>query len=499
MSAYEELINQIDSFIRKYYRNQMLKGVLLMLGVFLTSLLLVSGIEYIGQFNRYVRGVLFFSFLGVNALLLTKFIVVPLLKFFSFGKRINHLQAAKIIGEFFPDINDRLLNTLQLQANANIGNIELIRASVRQRVKSLKVFSFTDAVNLSDNWKYVKVLSPVFIVVLGLSVFLPEYFTEGTSRVVQYDKDFVPEAPFDFVLLNDELVIEEGANFEISLGLEGGSLPENVFVVTDRGRFLMNAVSKSDRSYWMEGVEKNEQFYFEANGFKSEVFYLTVLPLASIGMVKAEMIFPPYLNRSPEVVRNVGDLVVPEGTKVKALFKAKHVSKVNVFGNGLNKSFVDPQFGIEFIGSQSFVYDLALENEVTKEVDSSAFVVDVVKDEYPSIVVEASKDSLKTGVFYFSGRIGDDHGLTKLNFVYTISSVDGESETIVLPVVNVAGVDQKFSFAVDFNREELKLNDRVSYFFQVKDNDGVNGSKTSVSQKFTYQLPGLNDLLEERK
>lgn len=499
MSAYEELIDQIDAFIRKYYRNQMLKGALLMVGVFLVSLLLVSGIEFVGQLNRYVRAVLFFTFLGLNLVILTKYIVIPLMRFFSFGKRINHLQAAQIIGRFFPQINDRLLNTLQLQSISDVGNIEIIRASVQQRVKALSVFSFTDAIQLSENWKYVKILSPVFLLVLGLSVFIPEYFTEGTARVVQYDKDFVPEAPFDFVLLNDQLITDEGSNFELKLSLNGNELPQQVFVNTERGRFLMKANSKSERIFWLEGLNKDESFFFEANGFESEVFRLQVLPRTSIGMVKAELVFPSYLNRNPEVIRNVGDLVVPEGTEVKATFVAKNTDKVTVQGNGTSKTFEKNQFDLQFKSMSSFVYDLALSNEVTKQVDSAAFEVDVVKDEFPSILVEESQDSLKTGVFYFSGRVGDDHGLKRLNFIYSILAKDGEKRDVVLPVTQVSGVDQRFEFAVDFNREKLSLNDKVEYSFRVYDNDGVNGSKSTSSQKFTYQLPGLKDLLEKRK
>ena len=35
MNTYERLLNQIDAFIRKYYKNQLLKGVILAFGILL--------------------------------------------------------------------------------------------------------------------------------------------------------------------------------------------------------------------------------------------------------------------------------------------------------------------------------------------------------------------------------------------------------------------------------------------------------------------------------
>ena len=138
MGSFDDLIKQVDAFIRKYYKNLMLRGAFLFVVIFLSTFLVVAGLEYIGRFNSYVRAGLLFSFIGVNLYVLIKNFVIPLSKLYSFGKRIDRYQAAKIIGRFFPNVNDRLLNTLQLQdvAETNPRNIELLRASVNQNAKN---------------------------------------------------------------------------------------------------------------------------------------------------------------------------------------------------------------------------------------------------------------------------------------------------------------------------------------------------------------------------
>ena len=119
MGSFDQLLEQIDAFIRKYYKNQIVKGLLLFLGIFLASFLLTTTLEYFGRFGSLTRGFLFFTFIGLNLLVLGRYICFPILKLYSFGKRINRYQAADIIGAFFPSISDRLKNTLQLNDDLN--------------------------------------------------------------------------------------------------------------------------------------------------------------------------------------------------------------------------------------------------------------------------------------------------------------------------------------------------------------------------------------------
>jgi hypothetical protein len=94
MTSFDRLLEQIDAFIRKYYKNQMVRGALLFTGVFLVTFLITTSLEYIGRFNSSVRAFLFYSFIAVNTVILYRFLFIPLSKLYAFGKRINRYQAA---------------------------------------------------------------------------------------------------------------------------------------------------------------------------------------------------------------------------------------------------------------------------------------------------------------------------------------------------------------------------------------------------------------------
>src|SRR3954469_21659218 len=114
-SNYEILIQKLDEFIRKFYKNQLLRGLIYSFTTLLAFYLLVTTFEYFGHFNTVARTVLFYSFVLANAFIIGRLIVIPLLKLNRLGKIISHQQAAEIIGKHFNNVSDKLLNTLQLK------------------------------------------------------------------------------------------------------------------------------------------------------------------------------------------------------------------------------------------------------------------------------------------------------------------------------------------------------------------------------------------------
>ena len=82
---------------------------------------------------------------------------MAILKLNKLGKTITYDDAAFIVGKHFTSINDKLINTLQLQRNAgSILSADLLTASINQKINELKPIPFTSAINISHNKKYVK-------------------------------------------------------------------------------------------------------------------------------------------------------------------------------------------------------------------------------------------------------------------------------------------------------------------------------------------------------
>ena len=141
------LLNKLDEFTRKYYVNQIIRGLILFLSLSFILFLSIVILEYFGEFNSAIRTGLFFGFtillLGVFGFL----IAIPVLKIVSIGKRISHKQASSIIGSHFSNVNDKLSNVLQLQKLSENNSSDLLIASINQKITQLKPVPFAAAVN----------------------------------------------------------------------------------------------------------------------------------------------------------------------------------------------------------------------------------------------------------------------------------------------------------------------------------------------------------------
>ena len=386
-NSFDTLIGQIDAFIRKYYKNQMVRGLLLFFVIFLFSFLFATTFEYFGRFNSVVRAILFFGFIGLNTYVCFRFILIPVSKLISFGKQISRIQAAEIIGSFFPSISDRLKNTLQLQNDLihQEGNIELLRASVNQRSSELSVIPFKNAVRIEENKKYLKFLVPLFMCFIGIAIFIPSIITQGTEHVVYYNKVFKERAPFQFVLKGKNLTVEEGADFPIELDIipiESSTgkkeLPNQVFIVSDQGKFLLLRKTKNTFVGSINKPKKNAAFYFTTNEFDSDKYHLNVIGKSLIGSIQAFCSYPSYLGKENEVIENVGDLTLPEGTQVEWRIRTKNTIKTSVLWNQLKSVFKEESFKYKQLCKEDKVLKFVLENRFNHHNDTVQYKMNVV-------------------------------------------------------------------------------------------------------------------------
>ena len=117
MSSFETIKNKLEQFIKRYYTNELLKGAILFFAIGLLYLMVTLFVEYILWLNPRARTILFWLFVAVEIALFIKFIAIPLMHLFKLRKGINYETASKLIGNYFPEVNDKLLNVLQLNQN----------------------------------------------------------------------------------------------------------------------------------------------------------------------------------------------------------------------------------------------------------------------------------------------------------------------------------------------------------------------------------------------
>ena len=67
---------------------------------------------------------------------------------------------------------------------------------------------------------------PAVVVILLFAA--PSLITGPTERLIKHNSEFIPEAPFRFVVVNDELLVPEEQDFDLIVEIEGASVPQLV-------------------------------------------------------------------------------------------------------------------------------------------------------------------------------------------------------------------------------------------------------------------------------
>ena len=500
------LLNKLDAFIKKYYTNRILRGLLYSVGIIVGAYLFVTVFEGLGRFNSNVRTMLFWGLATTSLSILGYYVVIPLLKLFKMGRTISYEDASIIVGAHFPDVKDKLLNTLQLQEEHGVsGSDSLLAASIDQRMDELSPVPFSSAIDFRENSKYLKYALPPLAVLIILLFAAPSLITDSTDRILRYDEEIVEQAPFDLIIGNEVLSVPERTDFTLKISAEGEVVPEKVYIDLSGNKFKLSNDSRTDFTYEFRNLDATQEFMLVADGFEFGPYTLEVLARPVLVNFDVSLDYPDYTGLSNETLRNAGDLSVPNGTKVSWNFNTQNTTELflSIADSSMKlRQIGGDAFGVSHIATNSQNYTIAPSNELIGVSDSMQYRLQVTPDRYPVIQVEEERDSVAIKQLFFTGDVQDDYGFRRLTFNYAFVTSEDENraldeyERIDLP--RPQGTADGFFHYWDLSELNLQAGEEITYFFEVWDNDGVNGSKSTRTLNRVYAAPSTEEVREER-
>ena len=496
------LQDKIRQFVKKYYLNELYKGIIFFVLIVLSVFIVFSLFEYFSYSNTTVRTILFWSFIALFLLNLVFYILIPTLKLAGLGKQLTKTEIADIIGKHFHEIDDKLLNLFELQNQMDSGDYksyELLSAAIDSKIDSFKTYSFVQAVPVKKTRKFARwILIPVAIFLLLFSI-KSELFTEPTKRIVHYTQVYEKPAPYGFEVLNSKLTAYQHDDFTVNVKVVGDEVPEEVYVRYNNRSFKCNKVSNSEFNYTFSNMQSNTDFQFVTDEVESSVYEITVLPKpVTLGFVM-ELHYPAYLHQPDDIVKNVSNITVPEGTRITWKFYTKNSDNLIFIINDKEKVYnsEEDSYQVNLVAMSSFTYSILNKNKYFTSKDTLTDEITVIKDMYPEIYVLSQQDSVFQDRYYFKGNIKDDYGFSGLQFVYTKYDAEGnkiESEKAVNISIKPEATIQDFYYYFDASTFNLQPGEKMDYYFKVFDNDGVNGHKSTKSQSGTFKVKTLEEI-----
>ena len=496
---YQLLIQKLDGFIRKYYINQVIRGTLYSLGLILAFFIAISMLEYYMYYPMTTRKVMFYSFVGISAVALVGWVIIPLLRYFRLGSVISHEQAATIVGQHFGDVKDKLLNILQLKKQADTNpNTELLLASINQKTETLTPVPFKKAIDLSQNKKYLRFALPPLLLLFALLLVDASIIKDSSSRILNNGTDFERPAPFKYTVLNKDLTVVQYEDYELEVEVDGDVLPNEVFINLDGNEYKLAKKDKTTFTYKFSKIAQPLAFNLTSGGFDSKKYELDILRKPNILGFDVKLDYPNYIGRTDETLNNIGDLVVPEGTNIGWYFSAQNTDKVAVkFSNTkdeMEAKQTNPQsFTIKKQQRKDQTYTVFISNAALPNADSIAYTISVVPDLKPTITVKQFEDSTQSKLLFFIGEASDDYGLSQLSFNYRIEKDGVQGQLISTPVKMSGKKVTNYDYTWDVQNLELKPGDKLTYYFETFDNDGVNGRKSARTNLMAYAMPTIEE------
>lgn len=492
---------KIKSFQRKYYLNLFIKGGILTLSIILGYFVVASLLEHNLWLSEWARLFIFITFFAVAGFCILRFLNQPL-QWWIARRGLNEEQSARLIGKQLPSVKDRLVNLIQLATSAKPSDLTF--ASVEQKSREFEPIAFDNIIDLRENTKHLRFLAIPVVLVLLILLINPNILTKSTDRIVHFNRAYAPEAPFSFSVANESLTAFYNENFTIRVNLKGKAVPQNAYIVSKNQRLKLLSIAPGEFEYTLERIQQPMQFQIEAAGFFSDGYTLEIVNRPELTRFNVELEYPRYLQRKNQKLTNAGNLDVPEGTNIRWKLNTAYADKATIKFNTADTAFdFHSSEDQSFVFDKKFVapdqYEIGLENEKSKNKEKISYYVNVIKDQYPQILVNNFKDTVLYERVLLGGMISDDYGVTQLALNFRVRDENQKetlSESVRIPVTRNQ-LQQSFFYNWPIDSLNLKPGDQLEYNLQVWDNDGVNGRKSTRSATYTFLVPTSDNLVAE--
>lgn len=493
-------IEKLDRFIRKYYQNQLLRGSLLGIILAFSYFIIISYSEYLLYFSVPFRTFLAIFSCVFFGILLFRLILLPLIGLLRIGKRISYRQAIGIITNHFPEVQDRLVNTLELtelsEKNGTLNN-SLLVASINQRIESIRLIPFRKAISFKSNISFVKYLLIIAIAIVSGYIFMPDMYSASTNRLVHFRQEYSPPADFKFVMDTSLMKVVRGSDFNLKVATEGKYVPADVYLIYGGNQFLLKKEKGNTFSYAFRNLNSDVSFYLKAGKVVSKTYQIELLSKPGIKAFNLLIKAPAYTNIPSKKEESLGDVSVPEGSLLQWSFEADDASNIQMFLKDsvhlINSKKASPNYQFSKEIRQKTSYRIYLDNDHFKNLQYANYKIDVIPDLYPQINVSSLQDSVLTSGYYFKGIIKDDYAFSKLRFCYILN----DQIPVYIPIsINRKLSSQEFYFAFDFTSVDFTEGSQIQYYFEVFDNDAVNSPKMTRSQQYSFLIPDSKQLYD---
>lgn len=517
--------NKIRKTIGKQKISDLIGSILNIISVAISILFLMSIIEYFSEGDIVFRKILFFSFLALSFGL----ILYQILIYYWHYIKPNFDEIIKIysnkIGDHFPKIKDNLYNNLQFLELET--KSELVTASIERFSSLSKNYNFDEII---DKKKLKKNLVFFLISLISLFIIFITPLKESYSRILNYNKSYLPNVTFninyDKSLKNSIL---KGTDYNIIINAKGSNIPNILRLKIkeeNQNNFEILELKNNNNQFQFNitSVNNSFSFYAETEWYSSlvqtELFKVNVTEIPFIKSLVGEVIPPSYIKGERQELQNTGDIIALSGSSVKLRInsnkKLKHAELIYINEKQIDTNITfsndtiiadirDYNANFNFkLKESGYYYINIVDIDNYNNQNPIKYTILIQNDRFPEISILTPRENKtldETAIVPFKLEITDDYGFKKLILSYRLINsryAPPDAEFSVKEIrIKENILYQEIAYIFDFNELLITPEDEYELFFEVFDNDIVNGPKSTKTNSLIFRMPSFEEVLKD--
>ena len=493
-----KIINILEKFAKKFYLNNLIKGLFWFILFSVSLLFVLSTIENLFWLNSTFRLILLILLIISLTIFFSYYIALPVLRYFGLLREKSYKDFALLLGNY-SNTDDKILSALELFELNELNKNELLLNELSRRSNELSKINIKNFLNIKEYYKWIIGNISILAIFFTLSFTFPKQFINPLVRISNYNKIFPKDYGFRVNILNTNFYTESGKSFVLNFEITGDKIPKDIYILSNGNQFIPKKTLNNRYEYIFENITENTIFQIIAEDWSSDKYEIKVYNKPTIYRLVANIIYPNYTKINNEQFVNIFSYSVPRGTKIMFSFNVKDAdSLIIVNGDKLNKYSVKNKldYQIQILKNESIQI-------ITKSIqsplqDTTNIYITEIPDAYPQILVQVQKDTFYIMHYYVSGSISDDYGFTKLLAIYKLTRKDSTINGKI--PINISNNDliQNFNFDIDFSFLNLQPDDIIHFYLEIYDNDAIVGPKATKSREYEIKIPTKEEIQIEQ-
>ncbi|MCS7013542.1 MAG: hypothetical protein NZM05_07925 [Chloroherpetonaceae bacterium] len=518
---YTHLLEKLRATYQKIQVRDALGGLAKFVLATLGAMLAVAAVESVAKLDSIGRLLLLVLLIGTSVASLLYFVVLPLLQ-----RTFSPDEIAKLVGEFFPNLQDRLINVLQVYRDARSNPFAV--AALAKVGKDTEPMDFRAAVSF-EKIKPVGSAAVVGAVATALVFSLsPLGLNRALVRIIRFSEDFTPPPPFQILSLSRDVEVAKGSDAEVRFKVVPNPEAETVLEVRrltlrlyDLSGFELQDIkllqdSAGEFSYRLRNQRQDLLYFAESDvagkTIRSDRHYVYVLDKPRIERFQLSLMPPAYSQLSPQVLEpNFGDAASLKGSKVTVRLKASKPIKSAMLVSDtvqLAMQVSGDSATVTFTLKDDLTYRLEVRDQTEMRSEPSAtYQLRAIPDEFPTIRLlqpETRETKLPESLVQpLTLELKDDFGFSRLAIKFRVSKseIAEPEETfreILIPLTGEGTqIDRVVNFTWNLSKAGIVAGDEVEFYAEVHDNDAVSGYKAARTDFYRLRLPSLEEVFAE--